>query len=150
MKVLLFVPRAQFNYKAPYTPLGLLSIATYLKEHGHTVQLTDRSFERESPEKTIYGFQPDLVLVSLVSMRLFNDAVKISAAAKRSGLSVVWGGMIPSDHYASCLCEGYADYISIGEGEVNLLNLITALENGTPLENVKGSPRWRPARLRNR
>ena len=82
MRVLLFVPRGKFNYKAPYTPLGLLSIATYLKQHGHTVKLTDRSFSREPAEKTIAAFNPGVVLVSLVSMRLFDDAVVISAAAR--------------------------------------------------------------------
>ena len=138
MKILLFMPRAKFNYKAPYTPLGLLSIATYLKQHGHTVKLMDRSFDREPAEKSIADFRPGVVLVSLVSMRLFDDAVVISAAARKVGVPVVWGGMTPSDHYDACLKEGYADYISMGEGEINLLNLIDALEMGASAETVKG------------
>jgi len=138
MRVLLFVPRGKFNYKAPYVPLGLLSIATYLKQHGHTVQVTDRSFEKESPKKTIAAFRPDIVCVSLISIRLFDDAICISSTAKKAGVPVIWGGMVPSDYCEVCLKAGYADYISIGEGEINILNLLSALENNTPVEEVKG------------
>ena len=138
MRVLLFMPRGKFNYKAPYVPLGLLSIATYLKEHGHTVRLADRSFQKEKPEKTIADFAPDAVCVSLVSMRLFDDAIIISKAAKKRGVPVIWGGMIPSDYYKTCLSAGYADYISIGEGEINIMNLLSALESGADAAGVKG------------
>ena len=138
MRVLLFMPRGRFNYKAPYVPLGILSIATYLKEHGHVVSVADRSFEKEAPDKTIASFCPDIVCVSLVSMRLFDDAIVVSNAAKKAGKPVVWGGMIPSDYFRTCLEAGYADYISIGEGEINILNLITALETGSPVEEVRG------------
>lgn len=138
MRVLFFVPRGKFNYKAPYVPLGVLSIATYLKNHGHTVNVSDRSFEKKMPEKIISSFQPDVVCVSLISMRMFDDAIAISKAAKKDNLPVVWGGMLPSDYYKTCLLSGFADYISIGEGEINILNLIEALENKTSVENVKG------------
>ena len=138
MRVLLFMPRGKFNYKAPYVPLGVLSIATYLKEHGHTVRVVDRSFVKESAEKTVAAFAPDVVCVSLISVRLFDDAIRISAAAKKSGLPVIWGGMIPSDYYEVCLKAGYADYISMGEGEINILNLLAALESGGDVSRVKG------------
>ena len=138
MRVLLFVPVARFNYKAPYVPLGILSIATYLKQHGHTVKVVDRSFVKESPEKTVSDFLPDVVCVSLISIRLFDDAIRISAAAKKARVPVIWGGMIPSDYYEVCLKSGNADYISIGEGEINILNLLTALETGGDVSAVKG------------
>ena len=132
------VPRAKFNYKAPYTPLGLLSIATYLKERGHDVRVADRSFEKASPEKMIDSFSPALVCVSIVSSRLFDDAVRFSAAAHDKGIPVVWGGMFPTDYYEVFLKAGYADYISMGEGEINIFNLISALEKGGDVSSVRG------------
>lgn len=132
------MPRGKFNYKAPYVPLGLLSIATYLREHGHTVKVVDRCLVKESPAHTVAAFSPDIVCVSLISVRLFDDAIVISAAAKKAGKPVVWGGMIPSDYYDLCLKAGYADYISFGEGEINICNLLAALETGGDVSLVKG------------
>ena len=138
MRVLFFVPRGKFNYKAPWTPLGALSIATCLKRRGHTVLLVDRSFERKPVKRWLRTFAPDAVCVSVPSVRCAADAVKLSAAVKQIGKPVIWGGFFATDYYAACLREGCADYISLGEGEISVCNLIDALEAGTPASRVRG------------
>ena len=138
MNVLLFVPRAKFNYKAPWTPLGTLSIATFLKQHGHSVRLIDRSFDRKKVQKHFDAFCPDVICVSVVSARVFDDAVCISAAARENGTPVVWGGFFATEYCRECLIAGYADYITLGEGEYTTLHLLHALEDGTPLREVRG------------
>ena len=97
MDVLFFVPRAKFNYKAPWTPLGVFSIATYLKENGISVALVDRSFDKKTPEAQLAAFSPKIVCVSVNSVRSIDDAIRISLAAKNAGLPVIWGGFIATD-----------------------------------------------------
>lgn len=138
MKVLFIVPQAQFNYKAPWTPLGAISIATFINQHGHTVRFVDRSFDKKNLKEHLGGFSPDVVCVSVISARMLKDAVKLSLECRKRGIPVVWGGFFTADYYKDCLLSGLADYITIGEGEFNTLHLLEALENGTPVRDVKG------------
>ena len=138
MKVLFVVPRAQFNYKAPWTPLGTISIATFIKQHGHTVRLTDQSFDKESVKEHLDDFAPDAVCVSVISVRVAKDARRLSLLCKERGIPVIWGGFFSADYYKELLLAGMTDYITMGEGEFNTLHLLEALENGTPVRDVRG------------
>ena len=138
MKVLFVVPRALFNYKAPWTPLGTISIATFLKQHGYTVRIVDGSFDRKSIDKHIADFSPDVVCVSVVSSRLAKGAVQVSERCRKYHIPVVWGGFFANDFYKEILLGGIADFVTMGEGEFTTLHLLQALENGTPLRDVKG------------
>lgn len=138
MKVLIVIPRAKFNYKAPFMPLGMYSVATYLKEHGHEVTICDRSFEKTSPQELIDAVRPDAVCLTVHSPRVIDDALKISDVFIRSNLPVIWGAGFASDFYKQCLRSGKMHYITIGEGEINTLNLINTLENGGDPSTVKG------------
>ena len=138
MKVLFVVPRAQFNYKAPWTPLGTISIATFIQQHGHTVRFIDRSFDKKDLRSHLNDFSPDAVCVSVISPRVAKDAVKLSLQCKRYGIPVIWGGFFTADYYKDILLTGAADYITMGEGEYNTLHLLQAIENDTPVCDVKG------------
>ena len=138
MKVLFVVPRAQFNYKAPWTPLGTISIATFIKQRGHTVRLTDQSFDKKSVKEHLDDFAPDAVCVSVISVRVAKDARRLSLLCKERGIPVIWGGFFSADYYKELLLAGMTDYITMGEGEFNTLHLLEALENGTPVRDVRG------------
>ena len=138
MKVLFYVPRGQFNYKAPWTPLGAISIATFLKQNGHAVDFVDRGFSKEPVERVIARTTPDVVCVSVASVRVVEDALSISKTAKQFGCPVLWGGFFPTENYRSCLHTGCVDYVSLGEGEISVFNLLRALEIGAPPESVRG------------
>lgn len=138
MNVLFVVPRAQFNYKAPWTPLGSISIATFVQQHGCTVRFIDRSFDRKTIKEHIAEFAPNAVCVSVISPRVVKDAMKVSAECKAYGVPVIWGGFFTADYYKECLTAGVTDYVTIGEGEYNTLHLLQAIENGTPLREVNG------------
>lgn len=57
-------------------PLGMLSIATYLKENGHTVKIIDRTIKTTNIKKELEAFKPDIVGVSVFSLKSFTDAKK--------------------------------------------------------------------------
>ena len=120
------------------SPLGLLSIATYLNANGHTAKILDRGVSKESLNDVIGKFSPDIVGVSVISGKAVDDAVAVSEAAKSAGITVVWGGYLPSALPNLALKTGYVDFVSIGEGEYTWLDLLNSLETGQSFESVAG------------
>ena len=96
MKVLFINPSVGYYTRALSNPLGLLSIATYVKQHGHEVKLEDRCVNKSNINKLLDSYKPDIIGVSLMSSRGLIDAEKISKAARARGIPVVWGGQMPS------------------------------------------------------
>jgi len=119
-------------------PLGLLSIATYLTNNGHTVKIYDRSVDASGIKKTLNSFMPDIVGISAIGFRSFPDAIKLSKIIKNSGLNVVWGGHIPSLIPEIVLNSGAVDYVVMGEGEITWLALLNAITGETQLSEIDG------------
>ncbi len=138
MRILLINPLAQFNYKAPITPLGLLSIATVLKEHGHTVKFINRCFDKTRLESILVSFSPDICGVSFVSSRSISDGLKVSKIIRKHGLPIVWGGPAASANYRAALDTGLCDFVSIGEGEFTWIEIASVMENHGDLSGIKG------------
>ena len=138
MNVLFLIPYANFQYQAPWTPLGAMSIATYLHERGFHVSFYDRSFGRKRLKTLFRQYAPDVVCVTVSTTRVVDDAVFCCKAAKEAGLPVVCGGQFASVFYAQLLQEGCVDYITVGEGELCTYHLLRALQTGEDPANVKG------------
>lgn len=79
------------------TPLGLLSIASFLEKNGYEVRLYDRTVEKISLKKVLAEFAPDVAGVSLISYKSFNDALRVSEQIKALGIPVIWGGPLASE-----------------------------------------------------
>lgn len=141
MKVLLVNPKAtQLNKrrKAPSVPLGLLAIASYIEEKGHTIKIVDLTVKQENVKKQINSFNPDVVGISFSSTLVGNSTVKVSKIAKKLGKTVIWGGHMPSSLTELCFQEGCVDYIVIGEGEITFAELLDSMENGKSIHNIDG------------
>lgn len=138
MKVLLVNAGSLYVKQAPVIPLGLLSIATYLSGCGHTVKLVDRAVESGSFSRCLDAFNPDFVGISAMSFRSFKDAVKLSKAARKRSVPVVWGGSTVSLVPEVVLRTGVVDFVVIGEGEITMQALLTAYGDQTALEDVEG------------
>ncbi len=141
MKVLLVNPRVvelSKRLKAPTIPLGLLAIASYIKTKGHTVKIVDLTVRRESIEKQIRSFDPDIVGLTVHSTLVVKSTVKVSKTAKSLGKPVIWGGFLPSVLTELCFKEECVDFIAISEGEVTFSELLDAMENGKPYDNIDG------------
>lgn len=131
MNILIFHPSTNYYIKAPSVPLGALSVATFLKNRGHTVKISDRCIKKENVEKLLREFKPDLVGFSIMSARGILDAKRVSQTVKARNIPVVWGGHYPTFNYEDALHAGVVDAVVLGEGEATFLELVQALENNT-------------------
>ena len=77
MKVLFINPSVGYYTRALSNPLGLLSIATYVKQHGHEVKLEDRCVNKSNINRLLDSYKPDIIGVSLMSSRGLIDAEKV-------------------------------------------------------------------------
>ena len=129
-------------------PLGLLSIAGPLIDAGHEVELLDAEFGplnfTEILSKVL-SYSPEAILLghsgSTSAQPIINDITKL-VREKRSDIKIIIGGVFPTYHWQEILEKNpQIDFIVCGEGEQIALNLITALEQKTSLEKIKGLAR---------
>jgi len=138
MKVLLVNAATKYvKQKAPL-PLGLLSVATHLKNNGHEVRIYDRAVEGGGFSKLLSRFSPGLVGISVPGGMSFSDALKLSRAARKQGIPVVWGGPMASLVPELALQSGAVDFVALGDGEKPILALAEALSAGEPVANIPG------------
>ncbi len=136
MNVLLINPSTGYYSRALFNPLGLLAIGSYLEMIGHKVKLVDRCVSRVDIKKVVDEFKPGVVGLSLMSSRGLKDAVKVSKQIKKTGITMAWGGAMPSMQPEECLESGYADYVMMGEGEHIFEELIEYLEGKRELSSI--------------
>jgi len=138
LNVLLICPKPKISTRTDSAPLGILSIATYLKEKGHNVRFIDREVYPYNVDKIIREFQPALVGIAVMSTKAIPDALAISEKARYLKIPVVWGGTFTSLIAELVLKSGKVDFVAIGEGEVTMLELIGSLSGAMPLDKVDG------------
>ena len=136
---ILFVNPAMERYTRQVSfPLGMMSIATYLKSMGHKVKIIDHTIKTTNIRKEIERFAPDIVGIAVYSLKSFSDAQKVTLAAKKYGAKTVWGGIFVSLDPEFVFNNIDVDYISIGEGEATWLELVQTLETGGDISSVAG------------
>lgn len=126
-------------------PLGLLSIGGPLIDAGHSVELLDADYFNYSTEvvaEKILAAAPELIMLghsgSTSAQPVINQITRL-VKEKNKHLVVVIGGVFPTYHWNEILDDNpQIDYIVCGEGEEIALNLITALQNKTSPELIKG------------
>lgn len=115
-------------------PLGLAYLASYLREHGHVVELVDLNLGTTSSQRAeaaLKRFQPDLIGMS-VHTETYRNAIRHASRAKELApeVPIVFGGPHPSIMPEDVLREPAVDFVVAGEGERPLLLLASALESG--------------------
>jgi anaerobic magnesium-protoporphyrin IX monomethyl ester cyclase len=138
MRVLLVNPKPQKYYKSSTCPLGLLSIAAYLNQRNHSVEIADSAVKNTGYKKKIKEYKPDIVGVSVISYKSITDAIKVSQTARAENIPVVWGGPLASIIPETVLAHGCVDYVIIGEGEITFEILLEALTGKTSLDQIDG------------
>lgn len=125
-------------------PLGILSIAAYLRDNGYDVNVLDfRAFDRvtEAGDFRTYGadhkemrehlkkYKPDLIGVSCLTIADEFDLFETCKIAKgiHPNTPVVVGGIHPTTFPERMLSKSYIDYVILGEGEYRLRYLIESL-----------------------
>ncbi len=139
MKALLIYPR----YKWPeigqmQEPLGILYIASVLRQNGMEVRFLDFTFKQSLDELTEAVNWADAVGMSFSSV-LFSRAAHIreQIKAQRPELPVIAGGPHPTADPEGTLKTGF-DYLVMGEGEQSALELFRALEQGKDGRGIDG------------
>jgi anaerobic magnesium-protoporphyrin IX monomethyl ester cyclase len=146
--VLINVPHPSIGSRIPddhLPPLGLLSIGGPLIDDGHDVRLIDGEFGPMSVQAIVaeaIGFRPDAVLFGHSGSTSGHPVIAkvASAIAKRMPqVRILYGGVFPTYHWREILDEEhYVTAIVRGEGEETARRLMSALENGSPLNDVAG------------
>ncbi|MEM7345437.1 MAG: cobalamin-dependent protein [Chloroflexota bacterium] len=115
--------------KSPYFPLGLLYLASYLREQNHTVALFDGMFEKDVSafDEALQREQPDIVgITALLPTKA--SALALAAQAHRFGAVVVIGGPDPTRDPKAYLAEDQVDLVIHHEGEEPLASLLALLD----------------------
>ncbi len=133
MKVLLVRPNADAPSNFP--PLGLLHIASYLRENGrYSIHIVDAANTFETPEQIggiASDFEADVVGISSLAADSKHAAMTAEAVrAKRPGATIVMGGAHVTSSPIYFLKFPAVDYCISGEGEIAFHNLLDLLSRG--------------------
>ena len=124
--------------KAAMPPLGLLTIAAYLEQQGHSVKVIDVHVDKLSIDQLrakIIECQPRVVGVTVLTATAL-ASYKIAALAKESNPKtlVVLGGVHVDALPGEALGNKYVDIVVRGDGERTFANIA----RGEPIETIKG------------
>ncbi|MCM8797520.1 MAG: cobalamin-dependent protein, partial [Candidatus Omnitrophica bacterium] len=116
-------------------PLGLLSLATYLKKAGIVVKIIDEVAGDDVMEG-VRSFKPDLVGFTAITCT-YPRAVELMRKIKPLGCRTVIGGVHASSLPEETLQDGF-DIVVVKEGERMLLDIITSGYTGGIFEATLG------------
>ena len=139
LKVTLINPAQATRYPQP--PVGLALIAAILEREGYPVTILDANVLRLQPEKVV-PLVTDADVVGLTAMTpTVGTAIGIARHLKQANpdLIIILGGV-----HATLLPEETLntapeiDIVVKGEGEETIIELLQALEDKQPLDNISG------------
>ena len=126
-----------------WIPLNFVYLAGSARQTGLSVEIYDamaKDHGYDEIEKKLVAAAPDYLATSAITATI-NDALKTLELAKRLNPETVTilGGVHPSYMYQEIFASSSAvDYIVIGEGELSLRQLLSALEQGGEPCSVPG------------
>lgn len=124
-------------------PLGLICVASYLREHGYAVSILDSYAENLGVLATVDRVFSGTTLPRVIGFNSSSPNIhivhKIAAYLKRirSDIIIVCGGPHASLATEHTLSTGDIDYAVVGEGEIPLFNLVKSIfgaPSGFPAE----------------
>jgi len=138
------------DYSVGVMSLGIRTLASYPKQHGHHVRMIflpgdveemhlGRNYVYKVPPEVIDGIaevcsRSQLVGLSLMS-NYFDQSCQITQElGQRVDVPVIWGGIHPTVKPEECL--EHADMVCIGEGEEALLELADRMDAGQDVTHV--------------
>lgn len=124
-------------------PIGILYLATVLKNEGIEVSIFDQSVKGSSTEETIKWVRkesPDILGFSTVTGAGRNAALIAGEVKKQNpNMTIVFGGYHATFNTDRILKKyPFVDIIVRGEGEITILDLARQLEKSRNLKNVLG------------
>ena len=133
MHILLVYPRFQYLHAGGLQePLGILYIASVLRNRGHFVSLFDYTFKNSLNQLEEYLLDCDIIGFSTTTA-LFNRATQILQWVRkiRGDIPCIIGGPHATVMPEECLEHGF-NFCVIGEGEQTIIELVEAIASGPP------------------
>ena len=124
-------------------PVGLLQLAaSILTVDGNQVRIIDMEADKLTLEETVQRtltFKPDVVGITIHATAAYNSARQLMLRLKElePNLKIMVGGHHATFLPESILRDGF-DIVALGEGDETVRELVTALDNGLSLKNIRG------------
>jgi len=124
-------------------PMGVMQIASILRNNGHQVKILDLRLSQKKSEQcitnTMKDFQPHAVGLSSLTIEAPSLHYTASIVKNLSPQTfIIAGGPHPTSFPEEVLLDKHIDCISIGEGEATAPELFDSLLDGGNLSRVKG------------
>ncbi|MFO7948769.1 MAG: radical SAM protein [Candidatus Fermentibacteraceae bacterium] len=133
MKVGLIYPRYNWvEYNGLYEPLGVLYLASALRESGHEPDFLDYTFCHELGDLDHRLSDKGLLGIAVSSAALLDKAAEVCAHIRSvvPDAPVVMGGAFPSIEPEVVLRRTGSDYVLVGEAEDSISELADVLDAG--------------------
>ena len=141
MKVVLIQTRVS-EANTFLTPIGILYIASYLRERGHETIVFDVDPELNDPLPRLKEIAPDIIGFTLMTTYYKKtDATIRLLKQKMPDVIICAGGIHPSALPKRTVVElgGGIDFVVCGEGELVMAEVCDALESGKTIKNIPGT-----------
>ena len=140
MNIVLLNPRLVAWSPNVWVPLGLASIAAVLEPEGYSVEILDLNVERIN-DADLQRKVENADIVGITGMITeYEEVLRLVDIVKKANarVRVVLGGPLATTLPQELLQVSQADFIVVGEGERTIVNLVSAIEHGDSLNNIKG------------
>ena len=121
-------------------PLGIASIAAFLRKNDISVAILDAEVEGLSFDQVrqkISAYMPDVVGVTAMTPTIHDD-LDVAAIGKELGAKIVIGGPQANAMPLETMAHADVDFVIQGEGELPMLKLVKAIEGRLPFSEVPG------------
>jgi radical SAM superfamily enzyme YgiQ (UPF0313 family) len=138
-RILLFLPPYEGKVFGP--PLGLLSLAAYLREHEYQAEIVDGAIHPDFLNRIARSLDGCIAFgVSLLTGPMIRDAIAASRLVRqlRPDLPIIYGGWHPSLLPAETLREDFVDVVVMHQGERTLVEVLQRIEKRASLHLVPG------------
>ncbi len=123
-------------------PLSLLCTATPLHRLGYGIQIIDEFANPDWKRELLEGIEERPICFGVTCMtgpQIWHALEGCRLVRERHpDVPIVWGGVHASLMPQQTLSHSLVDIVVVGEGEETFLELVKALESGTPLSRVAG------------
>jgi radical SAM superfamily enzyme YgiQ (UPF0313 family) len=140
----IFFTRPDSQIPAAPVPLGMMSLAAYIREHrtGDEFRLWDARVHLTPNDQLvplIAEFRPDILCITSFSLES-DSAHDLAAKVKQSlpDCRIFLGGPYPTSDPQTAIKDENIDLAFIGEGEASFLAVLNALDAGAPIDQIKG------------